>query len=109
MTQQAQHTPGALSAARCILRQIELLDPARPLDDREGSLNGLAGIIDEHVAAPDLLAACKTSLDALDAIDHHDGGQHVRCDATSCPRCAAWCKAWDALRAAIAKAEPTGD
>ena len=65
MKTQVQHTPGALAAARCIVTQIERLDPTRTLDDRQDSIEGIASIIDTHTAAPDLLAACEKVLDSL--------------------------------------------
>ena len=56
--QKQGRTPGALSAARVILRQVELLVD-RPLADKDDTLDGIAAIIDGHTAAPDLLAALK--------------------------------------------------
>ena len=51
MTTRMGHTPGALSAATVIFRQLERLVP-KPLADREDTIEGMAAIIDEHTAAP---------------------------------------------------------
>ena len=56
MTTQTTYTPGAMSAAGVILRQVERLVD-KPLALHHEAREGIAAIIDAHTAAPEMLRA----------------------------------------------------